>query len=128
MATVFGYPATGWTLKTDLVGHYVCRLLTHMDHNGWAVATPKIADEDRSDEAATFNLKSGYLLRSLDELPRSGVRAPWRLNQSYLVDKPIMLQEPVADGMLAFSNASGGARVAPKPRARKKAATLEPAA
>ncbi len=38
---VFGYINASWTLKADLAGEYLCRLLAHMDAHGQAVATPR---------------------------------------------------------------------------------------
>lgn len=111
LATVFGYAAASWTLKTDLVGHFVCRLLTQMDMSGADIVTPVIADEDKQETAATFNLTSNYILRSIDQMPRSGARAPWKLNHGYLADWPVMMQEPVADDVLQFSRATGVAPV-----------------
>jgi monooxygenase len=102
LATVFGYAAASWTLKTDLVGHFVCRLLNQMDRDGADIVTPVIADEDKLETAATFNLTSGYIQRSLDQMPRSGARAPWKLNTGYLADRPVMLDEPIVDGVLSF--------------------------
>ena len=32
---VFGYFRASWTLRADLVGDFVCRLLKHMDAKGW---------------------------------------------------------------------------------------------
>ena len=36
MAWVFGYFRASWTLRADLVGDFVCRLLNHMDGDGRA--------------------------------------------------------------------------------------------
>lgn len=107
LATVFGYAAASWTLKTDLVGHFVCRLLDQMERSGADIVTPIIADADKQEEAATFNLNSNYILRSIDQMPRSGARAPWKLNTDYLADWPVMMQEPIADGLLQFGRATG---------------------
>ena len=32
------------------------------------------------------DLKSGYVQRALADLPRQGMRAPWRLHQNYVKD------------------------------------------
>lgn len=109
LVTVFGYAAASWTLKTDLVGHFVCRVLKQMDLSGVDIVTPVIADEDKLESAATFNLTSNYILRSVDQMPRSGARAPWKLNTGYLADWPVMMQEPVADGVLEFGHATEAA-------------------
>ena len=37
---VIGYTNASWTLKADLVNRYVCRLLNHLDAEGYASATP----------------------------------------------------------------------------------------
>ncbi len=37
LALTIGYTNASWTLKGDLVAHYVCRLLNHMDANGYAL-------------------------------------------------------------------------------------------
>ena len=40
---VIGYTNASWTLKADLVNRYVCRLLNHLDAEGYASATPRRA-------------------------------------------------------------------------------------
>ena len=37
-------------------------------------------------EQPVFNLKSGYVLRAQDVLPKSGVRRPWAVTHNYLRD------------------------------------------
>ena len=34
MVWVFGYFRASWTLRADLIGDFVCRLLNHMDEKG----------------------------------------------------------------------------------------------
>src|SRR5262249_24048157 len=34
LAWIFGYFSQAWTLRVDLVGDFICRLLKHMDHKG----------------------------------------------------------------------------------------------
>ena len=45
----------------------------------------------------------GYVLRSLDSLPKQGERAPWRLSMSYIIDVFRIRRERVDDGVLQFS-------------------------
>jgi monooxygenase len=45
----------------------------------------------------------GYVLRSLDELPKQGSRKPWRLNQNYLRDIPLIRRGKIADEGLRFA-------------------------
>src|SRR5262249_13214086 len=35
LASIFGYTNASWTLKSDLIADYVCRLLNHMDRRGY---------------------------------------------------------------------------------------------
>jgi monooxygenase len=45
----------------------------------------------------------GYVLRSLDELPKQGSRKPWRLNQNYLLDVGLIRRGKVDDEGLRFT-------------------------
>ena len=45
----------------------------------------------------------GYVLRSLDQLPKQGSVKPWRLNANYLVDLRLIRHGKIADGGLRFS-------------------------
>ena len=44
MAMVFGYTNSSWTLKSDLIGDWVCRLLKHMDKTGKKQVVPVNTD------------------------------------------------------------------------------------
>jgi monooxygenase len=83
-AYIVGYTNASWTLKADLVCEYVCRLLVHMHTEGYDVCVPErdpsVAEEPFMDFAA------GYVLRSIDQFPKQGERAPWRLRMNYLRD------------------------------------------
>jgi len=85
LAMFFGYTNASWTLKCDLTCAYVCRLLNHMDERGYAQCTP--INEDPSVVALPFiDLASGYVERAIDDFPRQGSKAPWRLHQNYARD------------------------------------------
>ena len=47
MAWVFGYFRASWTLRADLVGDFVCRLLNHMKQKGATKVTPAPAARGR---------------------------------------------------------------------------------
>src|SRR4051794_12274856 len=96
LAIALGYTNASWTLKCDLTCEYVCRLLNHMDANGQRVATPRRPDP--SVEVQPFlDLTSGYVLRSIDQFPKQGTRAPWRLYQNYPRDLAMLRYGPVID-------------------------------
>ncbi len=98
LALTLGYSNASWTLKADLVAGYVCRLLSYMDQHGYDACIPEAPPESLPREPF-LNLTSGYVLRSVDELPKQGAERPWRLNQSYLRDIPLLRRGPVHDAM-----------------------------
>lgn len=100
-AFTIGYTNASWTLKADLVGDYVCRLLHHLDGHGLR-SVVAVADDDLV-EAPFMDFSSGYVLRSLDELPKQGDREPWKLRQNYLHDVRTIRKDAIDDGVLRFA-------------------------
>ncbi|MFJ8204059.1 flavin-containing monooxygenase [Micromonospora chalcea] len=96
-AMTIGYTNASWTLKADLVATYVCRLLRYLDETGQQIVTPLAPDTD--DLAPIIDLQSGYVLRAVDQLPKQGPRAPWRLHQNYPRDVRLMRHGPLTDGV-----------------------------
>ena len=47
MAWVFGYFRASWTLRSDLVADFVCRLLNHMKQKGARSVVPALRPEDK---------------------------------------------------------------------------------
>ena len=105
LAMALGYTNASWTLKCDLVAQYVCRLLAYMDRNGYAIATPQPPDPSLSTDPI-IDLRSGYVMRSIDQLPKQAQSLPWRLHQNYFRDIRLLKRGPVDDRM-AFSRGPG---------------------
>jgi monooxygenase len=97
-ALALGYTNASWTLKCDLIAHYVCRLLNHMDEHGYAIATPRPPDPSLPTEPF-IDFNAGYVLRSIDTLPRQGARPPWRNPQNWFRDVRLLKRGPVDDAM-----------------------------
>jgi cation diffusion facilitator CzcD-associated flavoprotein CzcO len=97
-AWTIGYTNASWTLKADLVAEYVCRLLKHMDANGYVSVTPDAAHA--SAVSPFLDLDSGYVKRSLADLPKQGEHAPWRLHQNYVKDVRLLRRGPVDDDVV----------------------------
>ena len=85
LVSVFGYSNASWTLKSDLIAEYVCRLLEHMRRSGMRQATPRNDDPEVAG-APWLDLSSGYVQRSLHLFPQQGSKPPWQLHQNYLRD------------------------------------------
>ena len=99
LAISFGYINASWTLRSDLIADYVCRLLNHMRKTGVDIATPTPAP-DVTPERVAMDLASGYVQRGADALPRSGNRAPWVVTADYKYDRRELLQGPITDEMV----------------------------
>ncbi len=102
LALALGYTNASWTLKCDLVSHYVCRLLGHMDEHRYRVCTPLAPGPDEP-LLPFLDLKSGYILRSIEQLPKQGAHPPWRLYQNYIRDVRLMKRGPLEDEAISFS-------------------------
>lgn len=88
MLWVFGYFRAAWTLRVDLLGDFVCRLLSHMDTRHADVVNI-IPPEGSSNDALmpwvpADDFNPGYLSRAIDKLPKAlGDRPEWRHTQDY---------------------------------------------
>ena len=102
-AFTFGYTNSSWTLKADLVSEYVVRLLRHMDARGHDQCVPVGDDDPTITERPLLDFQAGYVLRSIDEFPRAGSRAPWQVRMSYPYDLRTLRRGPIDDGVLRFS-------------------------
>jgi len=100
---VMGYTNASWTLKADLACGYVCRLLSHMDSHGYAQCAPE--REHGVGEEPFVDLAAGYVLRSLDKLPKQGSIEPWKLRMNHLRDTLTLRYAPIEDRVLRFSTA-----------------------
>jgi monooxygenase len=103
LASVFGYINASWTLKADLICTYVCRLLNRMDRKGARQVTPRSGTET---PVAPFIEKftPGYMQRSIEQWPKQGSTAPWRVYQNYLRDVLSLKWAPVDNDALEFSS------------------------
>lgn len=106
LAGVFGYINASWTLRVDIVGEYITRLLKQMDAYGAVAATPALApDAGLTPDDVFADFSSGYLERGKDKMPKNAPSLPWRLNQDYRRDKQDMRQAPIDDGVMEFTRA-----------------------
>jgi monooxygenase len=101
-AFAFGYTNASWTLKADLVSEYVVRLLRHLDKHGYDQCVP-VNDDPAVTPRPMLDFQAGYVLRSVDDLPRSGTSAPWRVGMSYPKDVVALRHGRVDDGVMRFS-------------------------
>lgn len=105
-----GYTNASWTLRADLSSRYVCRLLKHMDHNGYTVAVP--VQEAGMMRRPLLDLSSGYVQRSAEVFHRQGAGRPWTVGTNYLLDAPAALLGDVRAHMAFDVVPSPGSAVA----------------
>ncbi len=104
LALALGYTNASWTLKCDLTCEYVCRLLNYMDAKGYSYCVPR-RNDPRVKEEPILDFSSGYVQRSIDQFPRQGSFAPWKLYQNYAFDLVTLRHARVDDEAMEFSRA-----------------------
>ena len=102
MALAFGYTNASWTLKCDLSNQYVCRLLNYMNLHEYTKACPR-QNDPTLEMGPWLDFTSGYIMRYIDNLPKVGNKAPWKLQHDYLFDRKMIKKGKVDDGIMEFS-------------------------
>jgi len=105
MTFALGYTNASWTLKCDLVCEYVCRLLNYMDEHGYQQCTPRDNDPTVTRQPM-IDFSSSYVLRAIENFPKQGSKAPWRLHQNYALDVLGMRFGALDDTAMEFAKAS----------------------
>jgi monooxygenase len=102
LAFLIGYTNASWTLKVGLVCEHFCRLLARMDELGADTCVVELP-YPHMPTRPLLDLESGYVQRSLDELPRQGMQSPWELAMSYRTDARVLRDGPLEHRNLHFS-------------------------
>jgi cation diffusion facilitator CzcD-associated flavoprotein CzcO len=106
MAWVFGYFRASWTLRADMIGDFVCRLLNHMDELGVGRVTPALRAADADMSILSWidpeNFNPGYLMRSMHLLPQRGDKPEWQHSQDYWFEKDVLPNADLDDGCLVY--------------------------
>ena len=77
-----------------------------MDSRGYDTCVP-VNDDPAVTPQPLLDFQAGYVLRSIDEFPRAGSRAPWRLGMSYAHDVVTLRHGKIDDGSMRFSAGAG---------------------
>jgi cation diffusion facilitator CzcD-associated flavoprotein CzcO len=104
-----GYVNASWTLGADMTAQSVAKLLEYMNSHGYTHAYPHLGDTDMP-EQPTLNLQSGYVLRALDVLPKSGTRRPWLVSHDFLRDVLDSRLRPIDDDHMVFGSVTAEQR------------------
>ncbi len=95
-----GYSNASWTLKIDLTAEYACRLISHMDKTGTRIALAR--RDSHVKEVPFMDLVSGYISRAEHLLPKSADREPWKIYNNYNMDKKLLRNCKLEDGVMTF--------------------------
>ncbi len=104
---VFGYFRASWTLRVDLLGDFVCRLLNHMKKNGYKSVTPRLRPEDEGMPLLPWidpeNFNPNYLQRSMHLMPKRGDKPEWQHTQDYWREKDELPAIQLDDRAFAYN-------------------------
>lgn len=104
---VFGYFRASWTLRADLIGDFVCRLLAHMAQKGKKQVEVALRPEDKDMKIGGWidpeDFNPGYLMRNMHLLPKAGDKPEWRHTQDYWNEKEIFPKIDLDDAAFRYS-------------------------
>ena len=87
LAWVFGYYRGSWTLRSELIADFVCKLMNHMDATGAVSVQPELRPEDAGMEIHTWideeDFNPAYLKRAVHLLPKRGTKREWMHTQDH---------------------------------------------
>jgi cation diffusion facilitator CzcD-associated flavoprotein CzcO len=106
LAWVFGYFRASWTLRSDLVADFVCRLLKHMDETGAKKVSVALRPQDENMALLSWidadNFNPGYIMRAMHLLPKRGDKPEWQHNQDYWSEKDEFPAIDLADAAFVY--------------------------
>ncbi|WP_216910476.1 flavin-containing monooxygenase [Nocardia noduli] len=108
-AVCIGYTNASWTLRADLTSRLVCKVLRHLDANGYAAVVPR--PEGELGPRPLLDLASGYVQRSIADFPRQGDRRPWKVRQNYLIDSVTTLRTDLSKTLAPLSASAPKSKV-----------------
>jgi cation diffusion facilitator CzcD-associated flavoprotein CzcO len=107
MVWVFGYFRASWTLRADLVGDFVCRLLKHMKEINARQVNVALRPEDQDMPILPWmdpdNFNPGYLMRGMHLLPKRGDKPEWQHNQDYWAEKDDFPKIDLTDAAFVYA-------------------------
>ena len=107
MAYTFGYFRHSWTLRVDLVGDLVGRLLATMRDKGATMVVPALRPQETDMPLLPWcdpeNFNPGYVMRSQHVLYKQGDHEPWTHMLEHDQEREILPAVDLDDGTLVYS-------------------------
>jgi len=119
-----GYINASWTLRSELVAEFACRVVNHLQATHTQRCTPRLrpADQRMQRRPLIDDFTPGYITRAMGAFPKQGDREPWVNPQNYLLDRKVIREGALEDGVLEFAPATGAQGSAESAAARTQAA------
>jgi cation diffusion facilitator CzcD-associated flavoprotein CzcO len=109
LAWVFGYFRSSWTLRSELIANFVCRLLNHMDEHGYGRVEAELRPHQRDlapmDWIDERDFNPAYLKRAAHLLPQRLDDLEWQHSQDYWREKDEFPKIALDDGVFAYRTA-----------------------
>ncbi len=106
LAYVFGYFRHSWTLRVDLVGDLLIRLLSVMHEKGATMVVPTLRPQEVEMRLRPWadpdNFNPGYVMRSQHLLFKQGDHAPWIHLLEHEQEREILPRVDLDDGTLVY--------------------------
>lgn len=111
MLFVFGYFRASWTLRVDLLGDFMVRLLKHMDEVGAVEVCPKVPAGVQAKERLSWmnpdDFNPGYLKRGEHLMPKRADHPEWQHTQDYWHEKDDLPEIDLGGDVFEYSDAQG---------------------
>ena len=106
MAWVFGYLRNSWTLRTELIADFVCRMLNHMTGRGAGRVEVALRPSEHNMPLGPWidpeNFNANYILRGQHQLPKRGDKPEWQHTQDYWSEKNEFPAIDLDDGVFRY--------------------------
>jgi cation diffusion facilitator CzcD-associated flavoprotein CzcO len=108
MVWVFGYFRASWTLRSELIANFVCKLLNHMDQKQAKRVDVALRASEKDMPLSGWvdpdNFNPGYLMREMHKLPKAGPTPEWRHTQDYWGDKDAFPKIDLDDEVFVYGS------------------------
>jgi cation diffusion facilitator CzcD-associated flavoprotein CzcO len=106
MAWVFGYLRTSWTMRADLIGDFVCKLLNNMKKRGAHAVTPTLPEAYSNLERQMWidpeGFNPGYIMRKQHLMPKRIDKEPWNFTTDYYTEKDELPKADLDEDALVY--------------------------
>ncbi|KAH8704245.1 hypothetical protein BGW36DRAFT_423766 [Talaromyces proteolyticus] len=96
---VIGYTNASWTLGAEASIAMICRILKQMESKHASVAVPTLKDPSKLETRSLMNLKSTYIARAREHMPKASSQRPWVPKEDYLSDMYFAKYGNITEGL-----------------------------